>query len=846
MILHISLVNSLKKGLSTFFIYLTFIISTILLSGCDGKNSPGSFSVLYSVLNLNEVKNFALLGPISDANVTVVDIDNNKTIYTTRTNSEILSTLTWGEYNVGSFELDINTTKDSWINIEVTSGLDVDSDDDGNFDTNPSPLNGKMKLYCKLSDLGLSNVIVNIFTTMGVEFYLSSDKTKTKEQFLTEFAKSIFTKTLDRYDGVDYRDLFAYIPNHTSNTYLKRANLYTKLLEYGVMDAILDDKDLVFILNEDKDGDGLTLWEEILHNTSPILTDTDGDTIDDKTEIEAGLNPASKDSDFDTIADNEEKNYATSPLLSDSDGDYIPDNIEINNGTDPLDADEDNNGIKDGLDADPFFKYQWYLKSLGNVVANTQNVSTIVGNDLNILDVYHSVLGNQNGYKTIVQVVDSGVELKHEDLEVDLDTSFNAITKMQDPTSTNTVSKSDPTSPLEVGHGTAVAGIIAAKTNNNLGIRGIVPRAKIAGSNWLEEQTIGELERVWYSQINSDKVVVSNNSWGSYYMRDEGYEKILSLATSELRNHKGRVFVFAGGNSREKYGNTNLSYLTNNPYVITVAALNHEDKVTTYSNQGSSILVSAYGGEHYYTAPTIMTTSLTGESYYESQLNGTKGVITVDADTQKSYTYAMNGTSSAAPMVSGSIALVLDACPELSWRDVKWLIAHSSTVVDASNKTWIKNASGLSYSIDYGYGKINPSLMIDMCRSEYFNPLPTMKHTKIDLNNLNITIPDNNTSLIKSIEVKEDMKIEWVGLTVDTPHPFAGDLEINLISPMGTKINIIKPNEVNFAGYENGFRFGSVSYVDEDSKGIWKIEIVDRLKDDQSILRGIALEIYGY
>ncbi|NPA60017.1 MAG: S8 family serine peptidase, partial [Epsilonproteobacteria bacterium] len=279
---------------------------------------------------------------------------------------------------------------------------------------------------------------------------------------------------------------------------------------------------------------------------------------------------------------------------------------------------------------------------------------------------------------------------------------------------------------------------------------------------------------------------------------------------------------------------------------VTVAALNHQDKFTTYSNQGSSILVSAYGGEHYYTAPTIMTTSLSGESYYESQLDGVKGVITVDEDSKKSYTYAMNGTSSAAPMVSGSIALVLDACSELSWRDIRWLIAHSSTVIDSSNQTWIKNGAGLFYSIDYGYGKINPNLMIDMCRSEYFIPLTQVKHSKVELENLNILIPDNNTSIYKSIEFKDNIKIEWVGLTIDTPHPFAGDLEINLISPMGTKINIIKPNEVNFAGYENGFRFGSVAYIDEKSIGTWNVEIIDRLDNDEGTLRALSLEIYGY
>jgi subtilisin-like proprotein convertase family protein len=90
------------------------------------------------------------------------------------------------------------------------------------------------------------------------------------------------------------------------------------------------------------------------------------------------------------------------------------------------------------------------------------------------------------------------------------------------------------------------------------------------------------------------------------------------------------------------------------------------------------------------------------------------------------------------------------------------------------------------------------------------------------------------------------MKIEWLGLTVDTNHPFAGDLEINLISPMGTKINIISPNETRFAGYDGGFRFSSVGYIDENSQGKWQVEITDRLADDEGVLKSLTLEVYGH
>ena len=835
------------------FLRLQLIITFALFwSGCDTFYfNRHSSSTIKSISSSNVPKYFAILGPISDANITISDFENAEELYTTKTKSEFQTgdKLIWGDYSVGSFEVDINSSidKTQWIEISVTSGFDIDSNDDGIVDSESVGLKGKMRALCKIEDLDTAHLIVNIFTTIGRDFYLHdiNDTHLDMQTYLNGFAESIFTESVDGYRGVDYRDLFAYIPNFTSKKYLKTATIYEKLLQYDVMRSILNGEDVVAILNKDSDGDGLSLWEEILHNTSPDLWDTDSDTISDKDEIERGLNPSLKDSDYDGIDDNDEQTYGTSPLNPDSDEDFIPDGIEVLNATDPLNADENGDGIEDGLDGDPFLKYQWYIQSLGNVVANTVNKSTFVGDDLNILDVYHRVLGNSNGHNTIVQVVDTGVELKHEDLNVDLQNSFNAVTKGNDPTATGSVSKSDPTSPLNTGHGTAVAGILAAKTNNGLGVRGVVPRAKIAGSNWLEDQSLGELDRVWYSQINDDNITVCNNSWGTYYLKDESFERILALGTQQLRYGRGRVYVFAAGNARETYGNANLSYLTNNPYVVTVASLNAQDEYASYSNPGSNILVSGYGGEHYYTAPTIMTTSLTGESYYEDELQGRKGVITVDEDSNKSYTYAMNGTSAAAPMVSGAIALVLDACPSLSWRDIRWLIANSATIVDKSSQEWVENGAGLHFNTNYGYGKINPLGMIDMCRSQYFEPLPAMQEGQVTYS-YNQTIPDNNTTLKKNIVFDSSMKIEWVGLTLDTNHPFAGDLEINLISPMGTKINIISPNELKFAAYDGGFRFSSVAYIDEDAKGTWIVEITDRLPEDEGLLKSLSLEVYGY
>jgi len=668
------------------------------------------------------------------------------------------------------------------------------------------------------------------------------DLNQTPTQILS--ALSAYAQNLFIDSSADYTDLNAYVPNLTERSSLVNPDILVDLQTSGIITAILDDSNLTQLLLADNDGDNLSVEEELFAGSDPSLVDTDGDGLDDDIELLNGLNPSNPDTDFDGINDDIELGSSSDPTNSDTDGDYLPDGIDAN----VADPDFNNNGILDGLEDDPFFTLQWYLKSNGDVVSNTNDVNTIVGNDLGILEVYHSLIGN--GTSTIIQVVDSGVEAIHEDLELDLTRSWNAVNGVNDPTPTQTVVQSPivDNNVLEVGHGTAVAGIIAAKAYNAKGIRGVVPNAVIAGSNWLEEQSLLELERAWYDggSTKANDILVSNNSWGTYFTDDSNFEAILKLSSEQLRDGKGRVFVFAAGNDRYDNGNSNLSYITNNRYALTVAALNYEDKYSSYSSQGSNILVSAYGGEFYQESPTIATTTLMGKAMYENQLNNASGPVTVDEDTNQNYTYAMNGTSSAAPMVSGSIALVLEACPSLTWRDVKWLTAHTASKVDESNSLWIKNAAGLSHNINYGFGRINTMAMIQECRAGYFELLGNEISSSSGKSGLNTQIPDNQSLVSELLNFSSSYTIEWVELTFSSDHTRVGDLEIRLISPSGTSTQLILPNDLTGSLYINGFRFSSAAFIGENSLGNWRVDVIDRSTGGSGQITALNLKIYGH
>ena len=823
----------------------TLIVLVLFLNGCDLLYSNNES---HSISTLKEpIYSYALLGPMSDSIVRIQRVSDKSIIYTTQTEAYgNEQDITWGNIKVGSFKVDINSSiEDSdLLLIRVTNGKSIDANGDEKIDNTFTSLKGELLAYVNAKDLREEGVKVTALTTLAALEVLDEDNVQQIKEKLTLYTQKLLRLSIDSYYEIDYKDLYAFTPNYTLDKSFYNPKLYSQLYESGFIQAVFEDLNLTAFKFMDEDSDGLTWESELFIGSNDTLVDSDGDGIADKDEVTLGLNPNSIDTDFDGLNDYEELNSLTDPNNSDSDGDYFSDSYELQHSTDPMNPDEDANGVLDGLDGDPLFKYQWHLKSNGNVVSNTHNISTIVGNDLDIFKVYSYQRGDETS--TLIQVVDTGVELIHEDLNIDTQRSYNSINGSNDPSPTRRVSSYDKLAPFEVGHGTAVAGIIGAIANNGVGLRGVVPNAKIVGSNWLEEQSIYELDALWYNSVGANEILVSNNSWGAYKSKDKSFEDIMRLASEQLRDGKGRIFTFASGNDREAFGNANLSYIANNRYAVTVASLRHDNTFSEYSNPGSNILVSAYGGASYDRAPTIATTLLTGMSYYESELGLSLGAITFDDDDKKSYTYAMNGTSAATPMVSGAIALTLESCPDLTWRDVRWLLSYTSKKIDINNEQWVTNSAGRAHNINYGYGLIDTNAMILECRSQYYELLPHEIKVGSGLKNMNVHIPDTNSSVTIDMKISDDVIVEWVELIFDSNHPYAGDYEVVLVSPSGTRTQLITPNELRSDYYKDGFRLSSAAYMGEQSLGTWSVEVTDRLELDSGYVNSLELSIYGH
>ncbi len=261
------------------------------------------------------------------------------------------------------------------------------------------------------------------------------------------------------------------------------------------------------------------------------------------------------------------------------------------------------------------------------------------------------------------------------------------------------------------GHGTHVAGIIAASTNNNLGIASVSPHCRIMvvkGYDTPTGQSTYLDKTIYYATDNGADVI--NMSWGAYGWApyDQG---AISYAVAA-----GVVCVAAAGNNNRNMVNFSPAQL---PHVISVAAWSYNDTKASFSNWGDLIDVAA---------PGVDILSLKSKFY---NING--GITVGDK-------YVVNsGTSMATPHVAGLAALILSVNNLLKIDEVAEIIHGSSTDVLASGKD--------PYS---GYGLINARDAVTKAQDSLITPLSELTATD---NPASATIQPNDSSIKVTAEI---------------------------------------------------------------------------------------------
>lgn len=485
---------------------------------------------------------------------------------------------------------------------------------------------------------------------------------------------------------------------------------------------------------------------------------------------------------------------------------------------------------------DPLYSEQWHLALIGDIET--------IWNDFTGSDIH-------------VGIYDDGVDYTHEDLEGAYDPSLQVVDdlgQVVNPFPVNYISAPFPDSD---SHGTAVAGIIAAEANG-VGGTGVAHGASITGVNIFGTGVYGEVngqtDEFIAIVLQGVAFDISQNSWGSTprqtadsSLAGTGFsaqlEDAYAVLSSDGRDGLGTVITQAAGNDGL---DANRDGVNASRYTITVAATDEQGRVASYSNFGSSILVAA---------PAAAVTT---------DLSGTVGTSPTD------YMDDFGGTSAATPVVSGVVALMLDANPDLGWRDVQNILAASATLTGSdlgsgpagfedgawyvnSADTW--NGGGMHVHTSYGYGMVNAYNAVRMAEVwSLFEPVAGTSATEQTVSSDVITlggatglaVPDNSqTGVSFTLTVDETIAIEHVALSLDIDSDRIGDVKVVLVSPEGTEVVVVlNANQVRNP-VDGTWVYGIESLRGELSAGVWTIEITDLRSGSLTTVASASLEIYG-
>lgn len=475
--------------------------------------------------------------------------------------------------------------------------------------------------------------------------------------------------------------------------------------------------------------------------------------------------------------------------------------------------------------ADPLFSHQWHL-------LNTGQQGGTNGEDAAVTAAWTAGF---DGTGVRIAIVDDGLEIGHEDLFLNCPPgeSHNYLNGTTDPTGG--------------AHGTSCGGVAAAVGGNDVGLRGAAPEAFLVGYNLLQSLTSSNEANAMTRDMADNWI--SSNSWGApdgLGVPQPSRSTWRSAVTSGLQNGRdglGLIYLWAAGNGGLAGGdpgdNSNYDGQANYYGVIAVGAVGDDGVKASYSEDGANLLVCAPSmGRANHGISTVDRTA--GDGY-----NAGGPPDFVDPD----YTNTFNGTSSATPLAAGVVALMLDANPALTWRDVRLVLARSARKNHPGDAGWLTNGAGLLFNHKYGFGVVDAQAAVNLAQT-WTNVGPLLTHLT-PTQTVNMAIPDADpvTGVSSDITIAGSgiNAIEHVEIIFDADnHTYVGDLLVFLESPSGSFSVLSVPHNITPPNVPyNNWVFGSNVHLDEPADGTWTLTVRDVLLGDTGTFRSWRLRIRG-
>ncbi|XP_028275295.1 proprotein convertase subtilisin/kexin type 7 [Parambassis ranga] len=471
---------------------------------------------------------------------------------------------------------------------------------------------------------------------------------------------------------------------------------------------------------------------------------------------------------------------------------------------------------------DPQYPKQWHLHNKINI-----------GMDINVTGVWER---NITGRGVTVVVVDDGVEHTHQDIQLNYSPEGSYDLNSNDPDP-----MPHPDAHSDNHHGTRCAGEIAAVPNNSFCAVGVAYGSKVAGIRVLDGPLTDSLEAIAFNkhyQVND----IYSCSWGP---DDDGHtvdgphplgKAALQHGVIAGRRGFGSIFVVASGNGGQYNDNCNYDGYANSIYTITIGAVDENGRMPFYAEECASMLAVTFS----------------------SGGNRLRSIVTSDWSVQRGTgcTEGHTGTSAAAPLAAGMVALMLQVRPCLSWRDVQHIITFTATKCDNS-ADWNMNGAGFSHSHKHGFGLLNAWRLVNAAKvwesvpflvsyqsSVIKEEASILTYPKLLVRTWNVSATDLKASGMKTLE--------HVAVTVTITHPCRGNVEIVLNCPSGmtSVIGARRAIDRDAAGYQD-WTFSTVRCWGERAIGEYTLSITDH-KEALSgqcaalgVLKQWTLTLYG-
>uniref|UniRef100_A0A673G729 E3 ubiquitin/ISG15 ligase TRIM25-like n=1 Tax=Sinocyclocheilus rhinocerous TaxID=307959 RepID=A0A673G729_9TELE len=469
---------------------------------------------------------------------------------------------------------------------------------------------------------------------------------------------------------------------------------------------------------------------------------------------------------------------------------------------------------------DPKYPSQWHLHN-----------DVKQGMDVNVTGVWER---NITGVGITVVVVDDGIQHTLADIQPNYSPEGSYDLNSNDPDP-----MPHPDGHSDNHHGTRCAGEIAAVSNNSFCAVGLAYGAKVAGIRVLDGPLTDSMEAVAFNkhyQVND----VYSCSWGP---DDDGRtvdgphplgKAALQHGVIAGRRGFGSIFVVASGNGGQYEDNCNYDGYANSIYTVTIGAVDENGKKPFYAEECASML-----------AVTFSSGSRQLRSIVTSDWSLQSGTGCTDGHT---------GTSAAAPLAAGMVALMLQVRPCLSWRDVQHIITYTATQHDADARAdWGINGAGFHHSHKYGFGLLNAWRLVNAAK--VWESVPFLVSYQSPVLKANEDIPEYPKTLTHTWNVSlSDLRqsgmqtLEHVSVTVTIVHPRRRNVDIRLVCPSGMSslIGARRSLDVDTTGFTD-WTFSTVRCWGERAEGQYTLQITDYKESTLSsgVLKHWKLTLYG-